>query len=397
VRGRNVLVGAQVALALVLLIGAGLMFRTFDHLRSSDLGFTERQALTFEVPLPETRYGARVEAGAFHQRLLERLAALPGVEAAGAVGHCLPLAGHMCWGESLEAEGFPIAEGEVPPVTGVRIATPGYFEALGIAVRGRTLRPGDESGGTPSAVLSEAAAIAYFGSTEPIGRRISFGGEEPTWYTVVGVARDVRGRVGTDDFFRTVYLPIRPDTAEGPPPTSMTFVLRTAVPPTSLVPAVHDAVAEIDPLVPLARVRSLREVIGAAIAPTTFAMALLGIAGALALVLGMVGLYGVMAYWVSRRTAEIGVRLAVGANGADVVLMVLRQGAKLVLAGVAAGLLAAFGLSRLLESLLVGVSPTDPLSFALLTALLVAVATGALWLPARRAARVSPSVALRGE
>ena len=397
VHGRSVLVGVQVALALVLLIAAGLMFRTFDHLRRSDLGFTERQALTFEVALPESRYASRARAGDFHDRLLGRLAALPGVEAAGAVGRCLPLTGHMCWGETLVAEGFPRPEGELPPVTGVRIATPGYFATLGIPVRGRVFRPGDESRAASPAILSEAAAAAYFHDADPIGRRISFRDEEPSWYTVVGVAADVRARVGSDDFLRTVYLPMRDETDDGPPATAMSYVLRTAVPPTSLVAAVRAAVGELDPLVPLAEVRSLRQVIGKALAPTTFTLALLAVAGSLALLLGMVGLYGAVAYGVSRRRAEIGVRLAVGASGPDIVRMILRQGGAVVLAGTAVGLAGALALSRLMESLLVGVSPTDPLSFSLLTALLLAVATGALWLPARRAARVSPSTALRSE
>ncbi|HVS02697.1 MAG TPA: FtsX-like permease family protein [Thermoanaerobaculia bacterium] len=397
VRGRNLLVAAQVALALVLLIAAGLMFRTFANLRGADLGFAHRQALTFEIALPEARYPSRAEARQLHRRLLERLAALPGVEAVGAVAQCLPLVPSMCWGETLQAEGRPTPEGQVPPVTGARIATPDYFRTLGIPLRGRPFTLADEEGAEPVAILSEAAAAAYFPGEEALGERITFGGDDAVWYRIVGVAGDVAARVGSDDFQRLVYLPLLPRGEDGTPALRLGYVLRTAVPPSSLAPAVRAALAELDPLVPLADVRTLDDRIDEALAPTAFTLALLAIAGGLALLLGTVGLYGVVAYAVSRRSGEIGVRLALGASGAAVVRMVLGQGGAVVLAGTAVGLLAALGLTRLMEAMLVGVSPTDPASFALLTLLLLAVAAGALWIPARRAARVSPSEALRND
>ncbi|MFW6201786.1 MAG: ABC transporter permease, partial [Gemmatimonadota bacterium] len=395
-RGRNALVATQVALALVLLIGSGLLFRTYGELRSVDLGFDERRAVAFELGLPDVRYPTRADGRRFHGELLVRLRALPGVESVAAVGPCLPLSGDMCWGETLEAEGRPIAEGSAAPVTGTRVVTADYFRTLGIPVRGRVFDATDETSGSPVAILSEAAADAYFGSEDPVGRRVRFGSDGP-WHRVVGVAGNVRGRVETDEFQRLIYLPMRPESADGPPLSSMAYVVGTTVSPTSLVPAVRRAVGELDPELPLSSVARLEDLIARATAPTAFALALIGIAAAMALLLGAVGVYGVVAYAVSRRTTEIGVRMALGARAADVRRMVLRQGGAAVVIGVAVGLVAAFLLTRALSGMLYGVSPTDPVTYVLLTALMLLIAGAALWLPAARAARVLPVEALRAE
>ena len=394
-RGRNVLVAAQVALALVLLVGSGLLFRTFQELRSVDLGFAERQALTFEIGLPEARYETHGEARDFHARLLPRLAAIPGVQTAAAIGRCLPLAGHMCWGETLEAEGRPVPEGQVPPVIGARIATPDYFRALGIRVRGRTFEAADETGPFV-AILSEAGAAAYFPGEDPIGRRVRFGTDSP-WLTVVGVAGDTRGRVATDDFLRAIYLPVHAEPLPGPPPSFLSYVLRTSVPAASIAPAVRHAVADVDPSIPVARVRTLEELIASATAPAAFALTLIGLAAGMALLLGAVGVYAVVSYAVSRRTAEIGVRMALGARSADVRSMVLREGGGVVLVGVGLGLLAALATTRLMGGMLFGISARDPLSYVGVTLVMLAVAMLALYLPARRASRIEPQQALRSE
>ncbi|MFP3947170.1 MAG: ABC transporter permease [Longimicrobiales bacterium] len=384
---RNALVAGQVALALVLLIGSGLLYRTFSELRSVDLGFTERQAVTFQIGLPEATY-SEAEAVRFHELLIPRLEAIPGVEGVGAVGACLPLTPNMCWGETLEADGRPVPEGRVPPVTGARITTVGYFETLGIPVRGRSFRPSDQSGDELVAVISQATARAYFGEEDPLGRRIRFGESEP-WYTVVGVAGDVRGRVETNEFQRLIYVPLLPN-REGPPPSPLAYVVSTAVPPRTLAAAVRRTVSEVDPTVPLADLETLEERIQRATAPAAFALTLMGVASVLAVLLGVVGVYAVVAYAVSRRTMEIGVRIALGARGADVRWMVLRQGGVIIAAGVASGLVGALILTRFMRGMLYGVSPTDPVSYAALTALMLVVSLGALYVPARRASRVSP-------
>ena len=394
-RGRNVLVAVQVALALVLLIGSGLLLRTFQELRAVDLGFSSRDALTFELGLPGSRYDGRGSAAAFHAELIPRLEAIPGVTKAALVGQCLPLTGHMCWGEIVEAEGHPTPEGQSPPVIGARLVSRGYFEVLGIPLRGRDFERGDEAAASaPVVILSEAGAEAYFPGDDALGRRIRFEDDGP-WFTVVGIAGDVRGRVATDDFTRLLYLPMRPDLENGPPPHTVAYVVATTVPPASVAGAARRAVAEVDAAIPLASVETLERRIANATAPTAFALALIGLAALMALLLGAVGVYAVVAYAVSRRTSEIGLRMALGAAAGDVRAMVLRQGGAVVLAGVAAGLVASLALTRFMSGMLFGVTPTDPLSYAVLTAVMVAIAGLAMYLPARRASRVDPLEALR--
>ncbi len=398
-QGRNVLVATQVALALVLLIGSGLLLRTYASMRAVPLGFSERNALVFELGLASSRYRTRADAKAFHDRLHERLAALPGVISAGAVGHCLPLTGQMCSGEVLEVEGRPAIQGTLPPVTGARTVTTGYFRAIGIQVRGRVFTPADEAGRPRVAILSEAAAQAYFPGEDPIGRRIRFDGgrDEDSWLTVVGVANNVRVRIESEEFRRMMYLPMAPGATAGPHPSLMSWVVATRLPPTSLIPEVRRVLEEMDPGLALAKLGTLEGVIDNASAPAAVAHALVALAAGIALLLGAVGVYAVIAYAVSRRTAEIGVRLALGARASDVRLMVLRQGGAVVIAGIAVGLVGAVLLTRTLRAMLFGVSPTDPASYAVLTLVMLLVALLALYLPARRASRVDPMEALKAE
>lgn len=395
-QGRSMLVAGQVALALVLLVGSGLLWRTFAALRSVELGFSERTALTFEIGLPGTRYRTRAEAKAFHDRLQERLAALPGVRWVGAIGPCLPLSGTLCWGDVLEVEGRPAPEGTVPPVTGIRAASRDYFRAMGIVVQGRTFESADAAGAATAAILSRSAAEAYFPGEDPIGRRVRFGPQNP-WHLVVGVANDVRGKVETGEFQRLIYLPLLPEATEGPPPSRLQYVLAGSAPPLSLLPEVRRVVDELDAGLPLAAPRTLQDLIHGATAPAAFALTLVALAAGIALVLGAVGVYAVIAYAVSRRTGEIGVRLALGADPADMRWMVLRQGGMVVLAGVGVGLAGAVGLTRTLRGMLFEVSPTDFASYAVPTGLMMVAAALALYLPARRASRVDPLEALRTE
>ena len=394
-RGRSVLVAAQMALALVLLVGSGLLLRTFTELRAVDPGFHERQALTFRVGLPEARYESRTAALAFHRRLQERLGAIPGVRAVGGVATCLPLSGNLCWGEVLQVEGRPVEPGESPIVTGTRVVTPGYFESLRIPIRGRSIDEGDLREGEPAAVLSETAAARHFPGEDPVGRRVSLGGSDPTWYTVVGVAGDVRARIEDESFTTLVYLPARAGGTDGPPPHTMAYVVATSSPPASLVSAVREAVGALDPGVPVADVATVGERIARAMAPTTFSLLVVGAAAVIALLLGAVGVYAVTSYVVSRRTAEIGIRMALGAGEGEVRSMVMRQGGVAVAVGLVIGLAGALALSRFLGGMLHGVPPTDPTTYAAITGVLSAVAAAALWWPARRVSRVDPVEAMR--
>jgi predicted permease len=395
-RGRSALVSTQVALALILLVGSGLLLRTFQGLRSVDVGFSERSALTFQVGLAPAAYD-RAAAIRFHDALLQRLESIPGVESAAMVGQCLPLSGTMCWGETLMVEGRPVVEGESPIVTGVRAVSPEYFGTLGIPLQGRGIQAGEASSGAPEAILSESAARAHFTGEDPVGHRVALGGPDPVWFTVVAVAGDVRSRVAGDDFTSLIYLPVLPGITQGPPPHEVAYAVKTVVPPASITQAARAAVAELDANVPIANVRTLDEMIATATAPAAFALTLVGLAALLSLLLGAVGVYAVVAYSVSRRTSEIGLRMALGAQAVDVRRMVVRQGGVSVVLGATIGLAGAFALTRLMESMLFEVSATDPVTFGTVTALMLGVAGMAMWLPARRAARVDPVEALRGE
>lgn len=352
--------------------------------------------MTFTVGLPASRYGARAEQTAFHERLLDCLRALPGVTSASAIAACLPLSDGLCWGETLEAQGHPTPEGQVPPVTGARLATVDYFRTMGIPVRGRVFDGGDRKPGAAAVVLSQAAARAYFHGDDALGQHIRFGPKEP-WRVVVGIAGNVRARIQNDDFERVIYLPMQTAVEAGPPPGTMTYVVATSVAPASLTGTVRRTLASLDPDLPLAEVQPLQAVIDHATAPAAFALVLIGLAATIALLLGAVGVYAVVAYAVSRRTAEIGLRLALGAQASDVLRLVFAQGGIVVLAGVAIGLAGAIGLTRLMQGMLFGVSPTDPLSYVALTGLMLLVAALAVYLPARRASRVDPTEALRSE
>lgn len=263
---------------------------------------------------------------------------------------------------------------------------------MGIPVRGRAFRQSDSA---LVAVIREAAARAYFGDESPLGRRMRFDESGP-WYTVVGVAGDVSGRVDTNEFQRLIYVPLLPD-EEGPPPSPLSYVVRTAVPPRTVMAAVRRAVADVDRTIPVADLETLEDRVRRATAPAAFALTLMGLAAALAVLLGAVGVYAVVAYAVSRRTGEIGVRIALGARAVDVRRMILRQGVLVVAVGVAIGLAAAFALTRFMRGMLYGVSSTDPVSYAAVTVLMLVVGLAALYVPAHRASRISPLESLRAE
>ncbi len=393
-RLRGALVVAEVALSLMLLIGAGLMMKSFVRVQQADVGFDAAGLLSFQLSLPEPAYAEPQKRSAFLQQLTERLKTLPGVEAA-AVTTLLPL-GSGPSTTTFAVKDQPPTTPAQHPVTDLVFVSPDYFRALRMPLlRGRYLTEQDLADTTPVAVVDETVAQTYWPSQDPIGKRIELNWpnfREPR-FTIVGVVRHVKN-YGVDQPSRfETYVPYLQD----PRSPAFTLVLRTNVEPASLTAAVRASVRELDRSLPIYEVRTLEEYVARRLAERRLSVILLGLFAAGAVVLAAVGLYGLLSYAVSQRTHEIGLRMALGAQRVDVLKLVVRQGLVLTLAGVGVGLSGAFALTRVMTKLLFEVSATDPVIFAGIPLLLVVVALLACWLPARRATKVDPLVALRQE
>ncbi len=394
-RLRSALVVGQVALAMMLLAGAGLLLRSFSQLRRVDPGFRSDGVLTFRIALPDSAYKDDAPRVAFYDRLLERLSALPGVRSAGAVMRA-PLSGAR-FNLSFGVKGRPPLPPAQQPSMEIRAATPEYFRTMGIPVRrGRALGRGDVAGAPQVVVISEAAVRRHFPGEDPLGKFITLGwgrGEGPkVGGEVVGVVGDVKDLGLAEENPPELYVPY----AQVPIQT-MDVVVRTQVVPRSLVPSVERTVRELDPELPLAQVATLDEIVAHSISEPRFYMVLLGAFASMAVFLAALGIFGVLSYAVVQRAREIGIRVALGAHPRDVVRMVLTQAAGLAALGVLAGMAGALALSRVMASLLFELSPTDPSTLAATATLLAAVALLASYLPARRATRVDPLIALRSE
>ena len=390
-RARAALLVSQVALAVVLLVGAGLMVRTLRRLLDVDPGVRVDRAVTIGVRVGGPRYQNPLATIGFYDQLTERLAALPGVQAVGAIS-VLPF-GTTGPTTGLRFVSRAPTEGP-PPEAEYRSVTPGYFAAMGIPlVAGRFFEQPDRSDSTRPVLVSRTFASLYFPGATAVGQRVRLG-PNPTAppCTIVGVVGDVRD-LG-------LGAPPRPDVyvlAAQSPSAAMALVLRAAGDPATLLAPVRAVIRTLDPDVPISRVITLRELVGASVARTRYAGSLLGAFAALALVIAVIGIYGVMSYLVTQRDRELGVRIALGAKPLDILRLVLREGVGLGALGAGIGLLAALGATRAMERLLYGVSPTDPLTYAGVTLLLVAVVLVTCYIPARRATRVDPMVALRTE
>jgi len=404
-RLRGALVVAQVALALVLLAGSGLMVRTWLELRDVEPGFRPRGALTLRLSLPDADYPEATRTARFYQALIERVRALPGVTAVGAAG-ALPLGNSSRSGTAFEDH--PLGPDEIPPLIRNTLVTADYFEAMGIPLlAGRTFEPADAVRRSGAAVVNRALAERFWPGENPLGKRLRGWDDEgrgDPWFTVVGVVGDVRAE-GLDkeppvEIFYPVLGPLL-DREGGPqePWTarSMDLVVRTEGDPMALTDAVRARIRELDPNLPVANVELLERRLDASLARTAFTLVMLLLAAAVALLLGTVGLYGVIAYAVARRRRELGVRMALGARRWDVGRLVIRQSLVLGAIGVALGLVAATVTLRLLETLLYGVETADPVTLAAASALLLAVSVAAAWLPAHRAASTEPQEILRRE
>ena len=393
-RLRGVLVVAEMALAVMLLAGAGLLIRSFTKLAAVDPGFRVEDALTFEISLPDARYGEEAQQIAFFDQVMPKLRALPGVQDAGAV-ISLPLSGTSIV-LTFEIAGRPPVAPSQQPAMQVRVATADYFKTIGIPLkRGRLFNDLDRAGSPRVVLLTEAAARRYFPGEEPIGQKITLGwGRGPNQPNaggeVVGIIGDVKD-AGLDEADPPqIYLPYQQWPVQG-----MSFVLKTAVPPGNVADSARRAVYSVDPNMPVANVRTLQQIVSRSISQPKFYMTLLAIFAAVALVLAAIGIFGVLSYAVAQRTREIGIRMALGAQGRSVLNLIVRQAMLLAAGGVVLGVGAAYFLSSTLSSLLFSTTPTDPLTFGTVASVLLGVALLASYIPARRATRVDPIVALR--
>jgi predicted permease len=388
-RLRRVLVVAQVALTFVLLAGAGLLARSFARLLAVDPGFRPETAVAMDVSVtaPENDAGQRRVAG-FYQELVDRLGAMPGVTAAGAVT-AMPMTGSGGNGTFLIDEDV-----SKTGYADYRLASEGYFAAMGIPLlRGRRFAGTDTRDSPHVALISQSLAARYWPDQDPIGRTLQFGNMDgdPHPFHIIGIVGDVHDR-GLDSEVRpTVYALFSQR-----PQRDLSFVVRAERDPGALVPAMRAELQALDPALP-AEFRTLEQVLSSSLDPRRFSLLLLGVFASVALLLAVTGIYGVTAYSVARRTREIGVRVALGARPRAVVAMVVGQGVAMALVGVAIGLAAALALARLLASALYGVSATDPVTFALVAFAVIGATLLACYLPARRAARIDPMVALRTE
>ena len=391
-RFQGALIVSEIALALVLLTGAGLLARSYARLIRVDPGFDADGALTARIALSEARYRDKDRQAVFFAQVLERVRALPGVSRAGAVSD-LPFSGSRT-GQSFEIEGRPLGPGELTPNADYRKVSPGYFGAMGIALlRGRDFTERDAKGATPVAVVNEAFARRFFAGEEVLGRRLIYPeGGPPVAREIVGVVADLKHDNLAGEGAPEVYVPFTQR-----PNAWMFLAIRGEGDLAELASSVRAAVREVDPGEPVYGVMTMQQRLDQSLAPQRFNTALLGTFAAAATLLAAVGVFGVLSFQVAERRHEIGIRMALGARRGDVLKLVVGRGLRLALAGVVIGLAAALALTRVMTSLLFGVSATDPATLITISLGLIAVTLLASYLPARRATKVDPMTALRYE
>jgi putative ABC transport system permease protein len=391
-RARTLLILGEVAFACMLVMGAGLLIRSYVRLANVEAGTRPDHLMTFLLSLPSRRYPPPAAVEQFYERMLERIRRIPGVEAAGA-GSGLP-PDQLNFSDEYTFEERPLAPREPVPVAPVVIVTPDYFRAVGLPIlRGRPFTERDIAAGPPVAIISRAMAQRYFPAQDPVGKKIRQGGpdRQNPWMEIVGIAADAK-YTGLDADQPAYYEPEAQNQM-----SDMYVAVRTRVVPESIVPSLRLAVASLDKDLPLDRVQTMQQNLAASVSRPRVQTALLAILAGLGLGLAAIGVYGVVAYAVARRSSELGIRAALGATRRDLLWLVIRQGMKPVLAGLALGVAGALGVGQAARSLLFGIAPQDPLTLAIGLAVLGAVGLLACLLPALQATRIDPAAALRSE
>ena len=400
-RLRSILVASEFALALTLLIAAGLMIRTFAALESLDPGFNPHRVISMIVPVAGSSEADPGRRAIFYRQMLERVRSLPGVESAAGINH-LPIAGDL-WDRGFLIEGRSVPGPADLPDAIYRVATPGYFQTMGIRfLQGRDISDVDVAGAPLVVVINETLARTYWPNQNALGQHIAFATDKsPMWMTIVGVVKDPILHDWTGNPYPELYVGAFQDTdflgISGARADYITVVVRAGGDPAAMTSSVKSAIWSFDANLPITSVVTMDDVIAKANAQPRFEMLLLSVFAGIALVLAAVGIYGVMSYSVARRTHEIGIRISLGAARADVLMLIMRQGLILVLTGSAVGIVSALMLARLMTKLLYGVAPTDPLTFVAVSVFLACVALAACYIPARRAMRVDPVTAMRSE
>ncbi|HEY0098819.1 MAG TPA: FtsX-like permease family protein, partial [Pyrinomonadaceae bacterium] len=390
-RVRSLLVVSEIAISLIILIGASLLVKSFWRLQEVDAGFNPANLLTLQVSLPAAKYSEPAKQRAVFQEIFQRLESLPGAQAVG-ISNDFPLAGNMQTSQ-------PYIEGRVTipgqeSLSGVHAVSHNYFQAMGIPLlKGRAFTASDIESAQPVMIINKMMAQRLFANEDPLGKRVKFS-DDPNvpWNEVVGVVGDVRHNGLDIEPQMETYLPYPQS-----PRTIMAIAVRSTSDPTAMTSAVRRAILEVDNAQPIYDIKTMEQRLSEAVAPRRLSMALFSFFAAVALVLAIVGVYGVMSYSVNQRTHEFGIRMALGAQHTDVLKLVLRQGVILAIAGILIGVIAAYAVTRFMSGLLYGVSATDPLIFIAVSLVLMIIALLACYIPARRATKVDPIIALRYE
>ena len=393
-RLRQALIVAEVALSIVLLAGAGLLFRSFLRLQAVEAGFTPQQVLTAKLSPAGPKFQNDPDYIAFYDQVLDRTRAIPGVQSAGII-NTLPLSPGPTL--AFRVEGREIVSIDKLPMVNFRNVSPDYFLTMNIPIlKGRAFTPQDDFNAPRKVMINQALAQRDFPNEDPVGKRVAFRNPEPNtqpdWFEIIGVTANVRSLDLREDAEPELYFASKQDAFP-----QVAIVVRSTVEPSSLGTALREAVAQVDATVPVSEVKTMEHIVSESVTQPRFNLFLLGMFSTVALLLSVAGIYGVTAYTVTQRTHELGIRIALGAQIGDVLRMILGQGMAVIGVGIVIGLAAAFGLMRLMKSLLFGVTATDPLTFAGITVVLIAAGLLACYLPARRATKVDPLEALRYE